>query len=256
MLFRTLAEPRRGRAWAVAVPRPSGVFRAWPGSHCGARHRPRRGHRTGWRWRMSSAMFWGQLFDHVNLEEDMMHAYVGTRDESQRASFAPDDRRRRAPSWPRCEAPETLAERVMGATGCRCVRVVHRRAEGRAGRGPDGGSGDSTATGAVRRGGNASTGLGEHVQRTAGRCVPFQTGALDAESETGPGGDPRLPSRSAWHWLAVCLAVLLGYQRRVERQAASHRHDFPARRADRAAQPDRCSVKRTDAAMRAARTAR
>src|SRR6185437_15055086 len=31
---------------------------------------------------------WGHLFDHVNLEEDMMHAYVATRDETQRRAFA------------------------------------------------------------------------------------------------------------------------------------------------------------------------
>src|SRR5687768_9413497 len=31
---------------------------------------------------------YGQLFDHVNLEEDLMHAYVSTQDEAQRRSFA------------------------------------------------------------------------------------------------------------------------------------------------------------------------
>jgi diguanylate cyclase len=190
---------------------------------------------------------WGQLFDHVNLEEDMMHAYVGTRDESQRASFVQTiggaqpilasllrlgDARDRVMAQRAVESYATYTDALRDVLAAGpAVDLEIQQQRGR------------FAAAAMRQMVSASMSSERQDMRAFNR-------SLDAESER-----VRVATTVAFvvclALLAVCLAVLLGYQRRVERQAASHRHD--SRHDALTRLPNRTLFgERTYAAMRAA----
>jgi diguanylate cyclase (GGDEF)-like protein len=190
---------------------------------------------------------WGQLFDHVNLEEDMMHAYVGTRDESQRAAFVQTiggaepivaslrrmgDGRDQVMAQRAADAYATYTDAlkdVLAADPTADMEMQQQRGR--------------FAAAAMRQLVSASMSSERQEMRAFNRSV-------DAESER-----VRVATTIAFTaclaLLALCLAVLLGYQRRVERQAASHRHDSLHDALTKL--PNRTLFgQRTDAAMRAA----
>ena len=190
---------------------------------------------------------WGQLFDHVNLEEDMMHAYVGTRDESQRASFVQTiggaepilaSLRRMGDAHDR-----VMAQRAADAYAAYTDALKDVLAAGPTANLDMQQQRGRFAAAAMRQLVSASMSSERQEMRAFNRNV-------DAESER-----VRVATTIAFTaclaLLAVCLAVLLGYQRRVERQAASHRHDSLHDALTRL--PNRTLFgQRTDAAMRAA----
>jgi diguanylate cyclase (GGDEF)-like protein len=165
---------------------------------------------------------WGQLFDHVNLEQDMMHAYLGTRDEAQRNSFAQtiggaapilaslqrmgdtNDRLMALQTMDAYRAYTAILKNVLasGHDPARLAAVEQR--------------GDFAAA-RVRQ--LASASMANERQQTRA----FNQG-VDDESH-----DVRVAATLAFSvclgLLALCSAVLLGYQRRVERQAAANRHE-------------------------------
>jgi len=190
---------------------------------------------------------WGQLFDHVNLEEDMMHAYVGTRDESQRASFVQTiggaepilatlqrigDANDRAMAQRAADAYASYTDAlkdVLAAGPAANLEMPQQRGR--------------FAAAAMRQLVSASLSSERQEMRAFSRRV-------NAESER-----VRVATTVAFAvclaLLGLCLAVLLGYQRRVERQAASHRHDSLHDALTKL--PNRTLFGlRTDAAMRAA----
>jgi diguanylate cyclase (GGDEF)-like protein len=164
---------------------------------------------------------WGQLFDHVNLEEDMMHAYVGTRDDSQRAAFKQTiggaepilatlrtmgDGQDQVMAKRAEDAYQTYTDALQGVLDAPpAANLEMPQQRGR------------FAAAAMRQLVSASMSSERQEMRAFNRQV-------DADSER-----VRVATTIAFTaclaLLAVCLAVLLGYQRRVERQAASHRHD-------------------------------
>ena len=164
---------------------------------------------------------WGQLFDHVNLEEDMMHAYVGTRDESQRASFVQTIGGAEA-ILTTLRGMGDAHDRVMAQRADDAYAVYTNALKDVLAAGPDVDlemlqQRGRFAAASMRQLVSASMSSERHEMRAFNRSV-------DQESER-----VRVATTIAFTiclaLLALCLAVLLGYQRRVERQAASHRHD-------------------------------
>ena len=190
---------------------------------------------------------WGQLFDHVNLEEDMMHAYVGTRDESQRSSFVQTiggaepilatlqslgDANDRAMAQRAADAYASYTDAlkdVLAAGPAANLEMPQQRGR--------------FAAAAMRQLVSASLSSERQEMRAFSRRV-------NAESER-----VRVATTVAFAvclaLLGLCLAVLLGYQRRVERQAASHRHDSLHDALTKLPNRTLFGI-RTDAAMRAA----
>lgn len=167
-------------------------------------------------------VYWGQLFDHVNLEEDMMQAYVGVPNDSQRAAFVhtvggadpvlvalqgTGDAQDRLMTMQAADAYRdyTTALKNVLAAGTRPANLG--AAEQHAGYAAD----------ALRQ--LVSAGMANDRRQTR----VFNT-AIDNESR-----QLRVAATIAFSvclgLLVLCSAVLLSYQRRVERQAASHRHD-------------------------------
>jgi diguanylate cyclase (GGDEF)-like protein len=164
---------------------------------------------------------WGQLFDHVNLEEDMMHAYVGTRDDSQRTSFV-QTIGGAEPILASLQRMGDAHDQVMAQRAADAYVVYTDALKDVLAAGPTASlempqQRGRFAAAAMRQLVSSSMSSERQEMRAFNRNV-------DAESEK-----VRVATTIAFAvclaLLAVCLAVLLGYQRRVERQAASHRHD-------------------------------
>jgi diguanylate cyclase (GGDEF)-like protein len=165
---------------------------------------------------------WGHLFDHVNLEEDMMHAYVGTRDETQRRAFAQTiggaepiiallrqmgDRDNQIRTGQAAEAyhayTATLTTILDGDRDAATLEAEKQQAE--------------FAAAAVRQLVSASLANERQATRMYNQDV-------DRESH-----NLRIAATAALSvclgLLVVCTIVLVGYQRRVERQAATNKHE-------------------------------
>jgi diguanylate cyclase (GGDEF)-like protein len=165
---------------------------------------------------------WGRLFDHVNLEEDMMKAYLGTQDEAQRRSFAQtiggaepilvslrqmSDTDNRIQAAQATEAYQTYVAtlREILASGRDPAKLEAYKQEG------------EFAADAVRQLVSASLASERLATRAYNKVVDRHSHSL------------RTAATVAFFvclgLLVLCSAVLLGYQRRVERQAAASRHD-------------------------------
>jgi diguanylate cyclase (GGDEF)-like protein len=165
---------------------------------------------------------WGHLFDHVNLEEDMMHAYLGTQDEAQRHEFAQTigggapflgelagmgdrDTKQRTEQTTESYHTYTATLNDILLAGRDPTILEKEKQEG------------EFAAAAVRQ--LVSAGLTEERQATR-----VYNSGVNAQSRR-----LRAAVTAAFSvclgLLALCLVALLGYQRRVERQAAMSRYD-------------------------------
>jgi diguanylate cyclase (GGDEF)-like protein len=163
---------------------------------------------------------WGHLFDHINLEEDLMHAYLAVLDDGNRQSFAqtiggaepileslkqaPDANQRQVALVAQAyqsyvvtlhaildaaQVPTTLEARTLqGETAAATVRQLVSASEA-----------------SERR---ATVTFNESVERSSRGLRVAATIAFSACAVL----------------LGLCWAVLVGYQRRVERQAAANEH--------------------------------
>jgi diguanylate cyclase (GGDEF)-like protein len=165
---------------------------------------------------------WGRLFDHVNLEEDMMHAYVGTQDEAQRHSFS-QTIGGAEPILASLRDMGDTHDRLMAQQAVDAYRSLTATLKNvlAAGREP------ATLDTAQQRGQFAAAGVRQLVSASMAserqETRVFNQG-VDEESQ-GVRVATTLAFSICIGLLLLCSAVLLGYQRRVERQAASNRHD-------------------------------
>jgi diguanylate cyclase (GGDEF)-like protein len=167
-------------------------------------------------------VYWGQLFDHVNLEEDMMNAYVGALNGSQRAAFAQTiggadpiltTLRRMGDAQDRL-----MAKRASDAYHDYTVALDNTLAAG---------TDPADLRIAAQRGGAAADAVLQLVSASLAndrQQTRIFNRAIDDESHRALVATT-IAFAACLCLLMLCSAVLLSYQRRVERQADSHRHD-------------------------------
>jgi diguanylate cyclase (GGDEF)-like protein len=167
-------------------------------------------------------VYWGQLFDHVNLEEDMMNAYVGALNDAQRAAFVQTiggaepiltTLRTMGDAQDRLMATQATDAYHDYTVALRTVLAVR--------------SDPADLKITAQRGASAADAVLQLVSASLAndrQQTRIFNRAIDAESRRA-----RVATTIAFAaclcLLVVCSAVLLSYQRRVERQADTHRHD-------------------------------
>jgi diguanylate cyclase (GGDEF)-like protein len=165
---------------------------------------------------------WGELFDHVNLEEDMMHAYLGTQDEAQRRSLAQvvggaepilGDLMQMGDPGDRLQAMQAAdAYRSFTAILRNVLLLGHDPANLAAAE-----KRGQFAAAAVRQLVSASMANERHETLRYNKLVEHESRRL------------RSATTAAFcvclGLLVLCTVILVGYQRRVERQATRHRRE-------------------------------
>jgi diguanylate cyclase len=165
---------------------------------------------------------WGQLFDHVNHEEDLMHAYVGTLSEAERRSFGQTvgGAEPILASLQRMGDTRDRLQAMQAADGYHVFTAILHNilVMGR----------DPVALAAAEKRGQFAAAAVRQLVVASMANERSETSRfnkkLDLESRRLRGA-----TTAAFciclGLLVLCTVILVGYQRRVERQATRHRRE-------------------------------